>query len=74
MKYTQTEQRQIARSATRSQLRRNGTDPETVTVAVALMALDEISRRDSSLVASIWYAGASENQIRLFKMEWVSND
>jgi len=70
MKYTQAEQRQIARSATRSQLRRNGTDPETVTVAVALIVLDELARRDSSLVASIWYENASDNQIRLFKREW----
>jgi hypothetical protein len=66
--YTQSEQREIAISAARYQLTKNGNFPDSA--QVALVVLDELLTTDKDLVASIWYENASDNQIRLFKQEW----
>jgi len=63
--------RRIAAGAARSQLRRWGIDPKTVDAASALRVLDDIYRVDPELIASLWYGEASDNQIRLFKKEWI---
>jgi hypothetical protein len=67
---TKAAQRSIAMSAARSKLREQGIDPLAVDVEDALEVLDDLSRLDAELVASIWYMGASDNQVVLFKREW----
>jgi hypothetical protein len=66
----QSEMRQIAIRATRSQARRQGIEPETVDADAALRILDDIYRVDPEVIASIWYGNASDNQIKQFKQEW----
>ncbi len=66
----QTEKRQTAIGATRSQMRSMGIDPKTETAADALTVLDDIARTEPNLVASEWYINASENQFKLFTKEW----
>jgi hypothetical protein len=69
-KMNQSEMRQIAIGATRSQLRRLNIDPRKASSDDALEALDDIYRVEPELIASLWYGNASDNQIRLFRREW----
>ena len=65
------EQRQIALGAVRSQLCRMGIsiDPFVPFLEV-LKVLDDLNRAEPDLIASQWYAQASENQIRLLRRDW----
>lgn len=64
------EQRQIAQGAARSQLRRLQIDVQSASADDALTVLDDLYRSEPDLIASIWYAQASEHQIKLFCQEW----
>ena len=64
------EQREIAIGAVRSELRRAGVRPELVDWAGAFRVLDDLLRVEPTLIASRWYALATDNQLRLFKQEW----
>ena len=66
----QQSQRQIARQATRSYLRKMGFSAKEMTVSVALKAIDDISWADPTLIASRWWMRASVHQIKLFNKEW----
>ena len=71
---TQKVKRSIAVSAAREQLRKSGfSDTEliyTIEAQGALLALDDLLLFDKSLIASIWYKNARENQIMLFGRDW----
>ncbi len=65
------EKRSIALGAVRSQLRRmEVTIDRSVPFDDVLRVLDDLHRAEPDLVASQWYANASENQIRLLRREW----
>jgi hypothetical protein len=65
------EQRSIALGAARSQLRRIGTNPaRSVPFDEVLKVLDDLCREAPELIASQWYANASENQITLLRRDW----
>lgn len=66
----QTEMRQVAIRAIRSEARQTGREPETFDAETALTILDDIFRIDPEVIASLWYGDASDNQIKLFKREW----
>jgi hypothetical protein len=66
----QQQKRQIAIRATRSQARRIGVDPAAIDGRGALVVLDDLARVEPDLVASEWYAAASDNQVKLFVREW----
>ena len=63
-------QREIAISAARSYLREQGIDPLICESQDALLALDDLSRLDDSLIASQWYKSMTDNQEALFRREW----
>ena len=63
-------QRHIAIQAARSQLRSMGFTTDEMTSQSAQEALDDLSRSEPELVASEWYAEASNNQVKLFNREW----
>ena len=67
----QQKMRQVALGAARSEMRRLGMEPIDKDADAALQVLDDLDRMEPDLVASIWYSGASNNQIRLFKREWA---
>ena len=62
--------RRLAIGAARSEMRRVGLDQGDMSAEQALMVLDDLTRTEPYLEASIWYRNASENQIVLFKREW----
>jgi len=65
------EKRAIALGAARSQLRRMGVPiDQSVPFDDALAVLDDLHRSEPDLIASQWYAQASENQIKLLRREW----
>ncbi len=67
----QKQMRRMAQGAARSEMNRLGMDPVYKKADAALRVLDDLDRMEPDLIASIWYAGASSNQIRLFKREWA---
>lgn len=64
------EMRKVAHGTIRSEIRRQKRDPSHLSSKDALVVLDDLCRAEPALVASMWYAKASENQIKLFKQEW----
>jgi len=65
------EKRAIALGAARSQLRRLGTSLDrSVAFHSVLEVLDDLHRSEPDLIASQWYANASDNQIKLLRREW----
>lgn len=66
----QTEYRKIALGAIRSQARRQHIDPTTMSADDALAVMDDISRVDPQIYASVWYDQASDAQMKQFKREW----
>ena len=65
------EQRRIVLGAVRSQLRTMGIPIErSVVFEDVLKVLDELHRAEPELIASQWYASASEHQISLLRREW----
>lgn len=75
IKQTQTEQRELALSATRGVARQKKFNPEKLSADDMLLLLDDWSRTDrGESPACNWYRQASDNQIRLYKREhnaWV---
>ena len=69
-KMNQTEKRQTAIGATRSQMRTMGINPKSENSQEALTVLDDIARSEPNLIASEWYIEASDNQIKLFRQDW----
>lgn len=67
---SQSQQRSIALSAVRSQLRRAALDPELITPSEAHATLDDLCRVETDLVACQWYSGADGRQLALFYREW----
>jgi hypothetical protein len=67
---TKAEMRRLAIGAIRSEARRQGVAPESLSADAALRMLDDLYRIDPEIIASIWYGEASDNQITLFKQEW----
>jgi len=69
--YTQEKMREIAIGAARSILREHGvSEPRFCSPEAALDHLDDFAREHPERTAAIWYLGASDNQIKLFKREW----
>ena len=68
---TKAEQRRIALGAARVQLKRLGVriDP-FVPFQDVLAVLDDLNRAEPELLASKWYAQATDHQIRLLRREW----
>ncbi len=65
------EKRSIALGAARHQLRRMGVSiDQSVPFADALAVLDDLHRSEPDLIASQWYAAASDNQIKLLRRDW----
>ena len=65
------EKRSIALGAARSQLRHLGISlNSSVTFDDALCVLDDLHRAEPSLIASRWYANASEYQLTLLRRDW----
>lgn len=67
------EKRNIALGATRSIIRRSGSDPLEVTADEALDALHDWTYYNweaRGKVAAEWYDNASESQLKKFKREW----
>jgi len=67
---TKAEQRRIALGAVRSQLRHMGCSIDPfVPFRDVLAVLDDLQRAEPELVASQWYAQASDHQIQLLRRE-----
>lgn len=64
---TQSEQRSIALGAAIYEIRKNDLGKS---VGSALAVLDDLSRTNSELIASVWYTNASDRQIKLFEAEF----
>src|SRR5947209_4170827 len=65
------EKRRIALGAARSKLRHMGFSFESpVPFDDALRALDDLHRSEPDLLASQWYANASEYQMTLLRRDW----
>lgn len=60
----------IAIGATRSEMRRQGRSPHQHDADEAVLVLDDLSRSEPDLLASIWYSRASDEQIKRFKAAW----
>jgi len=68
---TKAEQRRLALGAARVQLRRMGVNLDPfVPFKCVLEVLDDLHRAEPELVASQWYAQASDHQIQLLRREW----
>lgn len=68
---TKAEQRRIALGAARVQLRRVGISSDPfVPFRDVLKVLDGLNRAEPELVASQWYAQASDHQLQLLRREW----
>lgn len=63
-------QRRLAIGAVRSEIRARDEKPYLYSSLDALAVLDDLLRKEPDLVASQWYAKASDTQIRLFREEW----
>lgn len=63
----QSEMRKVAAQAARSELRRCELEP---TLDSAECILDDLAQSEPDLIASMWWMGASDNQIMLFRREW----
>jgi len=71
MRMNKTEQRRIALGAARVQLRRLGVSIDPfVPFKDVLAVLDDLHRAEPNLIASQWYAQASDHQIQLLRREW----
>lgn len=69
--YNKAQQREIALSAVRGEIRSaQHRDPSKVSAQDALLILDDIARRDPDLIAAMWYLAASETQLRAFVRDW----
>jgi hypothetical protein len=67
---TKAEQRRAALGAVRTQLRRLGVSVDAFTPFRDVLAvLDDLHRAEPELIASQWYASATENQIALLRRE-----
>ena len=65
------EKRSIALGAARSQLRHMGISLDrSVTFDDALCVLDDLYKAEPDLIASQWYANASEYQLTLLRRDW----
>jgi len=64
------EMRKTAQGAVRSEVRQQKRNPRDLSSKEALVVMDDLCREEPTLVASVWYAEASENQIKLFEQEW----
>ena len=68
---TKAEQRRLALGAARVQLRRMGVNLDPfVPFKCVLEVLDDLHRAEPDLIASQWYAQASNHQIDLLRREW----
>ncbi len=68
---TKAEQRRIALGAARVQLRRMGVSIDLfVPFQDVLAVLDDLNRAEPDLIASQWYAQATDHQIQLLRREW----
>jgi len=68
---TKAEQRRIALGAARVQLRHIGVNLDPfVPFKDVLAVLDDLHRAEPDLIASQWYAQASDHQIQLLRREW----
>jgi len=67
---TKQEARRIAIGTARSYLRSMGFTTNEMTIESAFAALDDLTRSEPELIASEWYAAASNNQLATFKREW----
>jgi hypothetical protein len=68
---TKAEQRQVVLRAVRAQLRRMGVSVDAfIPFRDVLAVLDDLHRAEPELVASRWYASASDYQIKLLRREW----
>ncbi len=68
---TKAEQRRIALGAVRSQLRHMGCSIDPfVPFKEVLAVLDDLHRAEPDLIASQWYAQATNHQIQLLRREW----
>ncbi len=68
---TKAEQRRIALGAVRVQLRRMGYSINPfVPFKCVLEVLDDLHRAEPDLIASQWYATATDHQIQLLRREW----
>jgi len=68
---TKAEQRRIALGAAKVQLRRLGVNIDLFVPFIdVLRVLDDLNRAEPDLIASQWYAQASDHQIQLLRREW----
>ncbi len=68
---TKAEQRRIALGAVRAHLRRLGINVDPfVPFNDVLVVLDDLYRAEPELIASQWYASATDHQITLLRREW----
>jgi hypothetical protein len=68
---TKAEQRRIALGAARSQLRHMGVVIDTsLSFQNVLAVLDDLHRSEPDLIASHWYAQATDYQMKLLRQEW----
>jgi hypothetical protein len=68
---TKAEQRRMALGAVRVQLRRMGVSVDANTSFRDVLAvLDDLYRAEPELIASQWYASATDHQITLLRREW----
>lgn len=70
MAWLKKQNRGIALSAVRSEMRKLGLYPERQSSQTALHIIDEITRKDPETRAAKWYALATDNEICLFIKEW----
>ena len=65
------EKRSIALGAARSQLRRLGVSIDrSIPFDDVLCVLDDLYKAEPDLIASQWYANASDYQITLLRRDW----
>ena len=62
--------RDAALGAARAGLRDLNLSPENCSAEDALQALDELNRKNPTLLASTWYAEGSHSQQSIFVREW----
>lgn len=65
-----TEKCDIALCAVRSQARRRGVEPRTLSASEAHAVLDDLARSEPGLVACQWYKAAPDRQVSHFYREW----
>jgi len=67
---TRAQQRAVALSAARYQLRQLKVNLLEVSAADAHAALDDYARRYPEMVGAKWYHSAGEDELRLFYRDW----